>query len=55
MAKVTITFEDDGDAVDVRFVFDPPLHKDDEGTAAQWWALDLMARTAEESEPGDGE
>ncbi|WP_027176475.1 hypothetical protein [Desulfovibrio aminophilus] len=41
MAKVTVTFQDneDGGAVDVRVVFDPPVQREDEGTLAQQMAV----------------
>jgi hypothetical protein len=42
MAKVTITIEDDGDMIDVKNVFDPPLERDADCTSAQQAAFHML-------------
>lgn len=53
MAKVTITLEDDGDTVNMRLDFDPPVKKEDDLTNAQnaaFIAAEAITCEAESSE-----
>lgn len=42
MAKVVITVQDDGDEIDVKTEFDPPVKGDEPGTQAQRLGLVMI-------------
>ena len=49
MAKVTITFEDGpGDNVNIKTKFYPSIKRDEVGTAAQHFALQMLNSVAEQ-------